>query len=93
MKEVECLITNGVTRPLRCVLDDGVRAVVKVFNNEQGNRTLVNEYRCYRLAEKLGIPMPLSGVCLCDDETIDINHELLAENKGYALLCNGNEGT
>lgn len=31
MKEVEGLITNGVTRPLRCILDNGKRAVVKVL--------------------------------------------------------------
>lgn len=86
VKQVENLITNGVTRPLRCILDNGVRAVVKVFNNEQGNLTLVNEYICYKLAKVLGIPMPLSGVCLCDDETIDIDHELSVKNKGYGFF-------
>lgn len=86
VKEVESLITNGVTKPLRCVLDDGTRAVVKVFNNEQGNLTLVNEYICYQFAKVLEIPMPLSGVCLCDDDTIDEYGELLAENKGYGFF-------
>lgn len=86
VKQVEVLITNGVTKPLRCILDNGERAVVKVFNNEQGNLTLVNEYICYKLAKILGIPMPLSGMCFCDDDTIDINHELSDENKGYGFF-------
>lgn len=86
MKEVEGLITNGVTRPLRCILDNGKRAVVKVFNNEHGNLTLVNEYICYQLAKVLDIPMPLSGVCICDDETVDTYHELSVENMGCGFF-------
>lgn len=85
VKEIEVPIQNGATEPLRCMLDNDVRAVIKVFNNVQGNLTLVNEYVCYQLALALNIPMPLSGICLCDDKTIDAQNDLCDKNYGYGF--------
>lgn len=68
-----------------CILDDDIRAVVKSFNNVQGNLALVNEYICYRLANILNLPMPTSGICVCDSTTVDVNGLIHAENLGLGF--------
>ena len=68
-----------------CILDDDRWAVVKTFNNVQGNLALVNEYICYRLAEILNLPMPASGICICDSNTADTNGLINANNLGYGF--------
>lgn len=85
VKQIEVPIQNGVTEPLRCMLSDDTRAVVKVFNNIQGNLTLVNEFICYQLAVLLQLPMPVSGLCVCDSNTIDTHNDLRDINKGYGF--------
>ncbi|WP_077612576.1 HipA family kinase [Clostridium sp. Marseille-P2415] len=79
------MLGNGVTEPLLCILDNDKRAVVKVFNNCQGNLTLVNEYICYKLACALGLPMPNSGICLCDESTVDHSNYINKKNYGYGF--------
>ena len=85
VKIVEFAFTNGVTNPYRCVLDDDTRAVVKVFNNQQGNLSLVNEYICYILASKIGLPIPDAGICVCDNKTIYNNCNITQDNYGLAF--------
>lgn len=68
-----------------CILDDDRWAVIKTFNNVQGNLALVNEYICYRLAEILNLPMPASGICICDSNTADTNGLINANNLGYGF--------
>ena len=88
VKHVNCIenmFGNGVTEPLLCILDNDKRAVVKVFNNCQGNLTLVNEYICYNLARALGLPMPHSGICKCDENTVDSCNYINENNYGYGF--------
>lgn len=85
VNKIEFPIQNGVTRPLRGLLDTDKRAVIKVFNNEQGNLSLVNEYICYQLATVLSLPMPYSGVCFCDADTVDEQNNLMNENMGLGF--------
>lgn len=82
---IEYPIPNGVTQPLRCILEDNTRAVVKIFNNVQGNLTLVNEYICYKMAQKIDIPMPSAGLCMCDDSTMDLYNDINASNWGIGF--------
>lgn len=56
--------------------------IVKLFNNEQGNLTLVNEYIAYKLALALRLPIVKSGICLCDVSTIDDNKCISSNNYG-----------
>lgn len=77
---------NGATEPFRCIMEDDTIAVIKVFNNVQGNLSLVNEYICYELAVKLELPMPQSGICICDEHTVDSQKELKSENWGLGFF-------
>lgn len=56
LKEIDYILTNGCTNPVRSRLDTNATVIVKLFNNEQGNLTLVNEYICYKLALALRLP-------------------------------------
>lgn len=85
VKSIEYIIPNGVTEPVMCILDNDVRAVAKIFNNVQGNLTLVNEYICYRLAEIINLPMPVSGICICDSSTMDLNNIICTDNLGFGF--------
>ena len=60
---------NGVTEPKLAMTDDNIPVVVKTNNCPEGNLVLFNEYFCYRLVILLDIKMPVSGICLIDDET------------------------
>jgi hypothetical protein len=65
------VIENGATEPVDALLDTEERAIVKTFNNIEGNLTLVNEYVCYRLCVQLSIPIPVAGIAYIDEQTID----------------------
>lgn len=64
---------EAVTDPMLCVLEfDGAPdlAVVKMYNNRQGNLSLINELISSQLCFLFNINLPQSGICLIDDETI-----------------------
>lgn len=82
VKEVLYKLTNGCTDPVRSILENDILAIVKLYNNPQGNLTLVNEYICYRLSNLLELPMPESGICIADANTISNNDALVIENYG-----------
>lgn len=69
--KVFSVIPNGATEPLYALLSTGERAIVKTFNNIEGNLTLINEYICYRLCVQLSIPIPEAGIAFIDNQTID----------------------
>lgn len=74
----------GVTEPLNCVLDNGQPIVFKTFNNEQGNLSLVNEIVAYRLAQKLQLTIPFSGLANIDENTlILINNKEIQKGIGF----------
>lgn len=60
----------GATEPKFAMTDDNTPVVVKTNNCPEGNLILFNEYFCYRLAILLDIKMPISGVCMIDNETV-----------------------
>lgn len=66
-------IGNGNTNPLlmRCTNDT---FVVKVMENPEGPRVLINELVCYKLAKLLGLPIPNAAL-------IHINNEMIQSSK------------
>lgn len=72
----------GITNPKFASLDDGTQVIVKLSNGPEGNLVLFNEYLCYRIALLLDIPMPVSGVCIMDENT-EIPNSELASVKNY----------
>ncbi len=64
----------GVTHPYVAQLEkDGEVFIgfIKLKNNPEGTLCLINELICYRLAKKLEILMPESGVAVIDEKTTD----------------------
>lgn len=65
-------VDEAATDPLLCVLDFGTThsmAVVKMYNNRQGNLSLINEWIASELCKIFGISLPQSGICYLDDQT------------------------
>lgn len=79
------MMTNGCTKPVRAYLEDNTYVIAKLYNNCEGNLILFNEYLCYNLAVQIELPIPVSGICLIDEQTIDENHTLSPHNFGYAF--------
>ncbi len=80
VKEIIEPMTNGVTNPFHCIVDTGEYAVVKTFNNIQSNIVLINEFICYELALCVNLPIPESGVCLINEETIGLDKLVEEDN-------------
>lgn len=85
VKEVQFILTNGVTNPARAILDDDTTVILKYFRRDVGKLVLFNEYFCYKLAKAINLPMPKSGVCIIDDKTRDEHSVLMPESFGYAF--------
>lgn len=61
------------TDPVFCTLrseDNSFFAIVKLFNNRQGNLTLVNEWCTAQICERLCLALPKSGICYVDQNSI-----------------------
>lgn len=66
INEVFSVVGNGVTEPLRCILEDGTHVVYKTVGNPEGSRVLINEWIGYQLAVLLNLPMPDAGLAHLD---------------------------
>lgn len=55
--------------PLLCLLENAQLAVVKYPYNQVGNQVLVNEWIGNKIATQIGVPVPLTGCCLIDQES------------------------
>ncbi|EPB8162335.1 hypothetical protein QTH51_05095 [Clostridium perfringens] len=65
----------GSTQP--CIgLANGKQVIVKFLNNQEGNKTLINELICYEIAKKLELTIPQGGLCIIDNNT-KINHNVI----------------
>lgn len=80
-------VGNGCTDPLDACLSSRERAIIKPYNNMQGNLVLVNEYICYRICKKLDIPIPEAGIAVVDDNTVYSCDDLILseDNYGYCF--------
>lgn len=82
IKEIRYTLTTGVTKPVRAVLDDDQEVIAKLFNNSEGNRTLVNEMVSHKIASLLKLPIVESGICYLDSSTTINNCNATYENYG-----------
>lgn len=85
IKVVQHNIGNGITEPKLAMTDDNTLVIVKTYNGPEGPLVLFNEYLCYRLAVLLDIPMPVSGICLIDEDTTIYNECVDKNQFGYGF--------
>jgi len=85
IKVVQHNIGNGITEPKLAMTDANIPVVVKTYNGPEGSLVLFNEYLCYRLAILLDIPMPGSGICLINEETVIYNGCVAKDQYGYGF--------
>lgn len=85
IKTVQHDIGNGITEPKLAMTDDNTPVVIKTYNGPEGPLVLFNEYFCYRLAILLDIPMPISGICLIDQDTFVYNNCITPSHYGYGF--------
>lgn len=70
-RSVSCLLDEigaGVTKPINALIDNS-RVVVKLRNNDESSRVLINELVSYQIAEKLNLPIPNYGIGQIDKYT------------------------
>src|SRR5947209_10445264 len=67
--------------------DDGHFYVVKFQNNPQHLRVLANEMLATRLAERVGLPVPLTEIVKVDSWLIENTPELRMELSGLSSRC------
>jgi hypothetical protein len=92
MREVKLLeITSTITTtsctPLICNTDDGIY-YVKVAENIDGPRLLINEYIAYSIAKMLGLPIPKGAFVQIDGDfefSIDNQSKKLINPIGFGL--------
>ena len=85
IKMVQHNMNNGITEPKLAMTDDNTPVIVKTFNGPEGLLVLFNEYFSYRLAILLDIPMPVSGVCVIDTDTVIYNECVSTNQYGYGF--------
>ena len=85
IKMVQHNIGNGITEPKLAMTDDNTPVVIKTYNGPEGSLVLFNEYFCYRLAILLDIPMPISGICLIDQNTLIYNNCITSSHYGHGF--------
>lgn len=77
---------KGITESYIATLSEEGRrftAFIKLKNNPEGDRFLINELVSYRLTKLLGILMPVSGVADISADTRDNTFEVdIQENRG-----------
>ena len=67
--------------------DDGHFYVVKFQNNPQHVRVLANELLATRIAERVGLPVPVTEVMEVSDWLIENTQELRMRTAGNSFLC------
>lgn len=89
IEEVYTIVEQGVTRPLRVRLNNNYNAIIKYPNNVCGNQVLINEYVCSCIAEKIGIKIPVFGLCRLSKDLInslDSEMEIDESNSGICFF-------
>ncbi|MBB5148613.1 HipA family kinase [Ureibacillus thermosphaericus] len=70
----------GITQPFIINDSQGNSYVCKVFEEDHGQKHLVNEYVCYCLAKMLNLPIPDAKLIHLNDEIINENEDLVNRN-------------
>jgi hypothetical protein len=72
---------RGGSQPHMLTVSDGHDYIVKFLGNPQGNRVLANELLATRLAQSIGLPVPIPAIVEVPDELIQ-KHRLLRFDLG-----------
>jgi len=64
-------ISTGVSKPFIVECFDNKSYVIKYLGNDQSDKILINELICYRLARKVGIPVPEPRIVHIPNELIE----------------------
>ncbi len=86
---IQHLISEGVTFPIRCNLSNGETAVVKYPKNPAGLEALVNEWIGYSIADLINLSIPRYGICDLSSEVIEMSEvygELDGDNSGISFF-------
>lgn len=87
--EVKDLIEEGITCPVRCILSEGVEAIVKYPKNPMGTYILINEWVGNSIADLIGLTIPQYGQCYLSKEVIEetnFNDEIDIDNSGNCFF-------
>lgn len=84
--ELLCFFGNGATKPIHAVISNS-RYVLKLFNNPEGNKVLVNELVCYLIAKQLELPIPTAILGIVDGNT-KIDPSILSD-EDFSDACYG----
>ena len=76
VKEINGVVEEGVTYPLKCTLSNETSSIVKYQKNPVGTEVLINEWIGNCIADSIGLTIPKYGI----DDGISI--ESVAKNTG-----------
>lgn len=89
IQEIQEIVEVGITMPVRCILENGISAIVKYMRNPFGQQVLINEYIGAKIAEEIGLSIPEYGICYMSRQVIldtNFNEELDENNYGYGFF-------
>jgi len=69
---IDSFISEGVTQPIKCILEDGSAVVVKYPYNNCGTNILVREWIGTWIGSIINVPIPEFGLCLLPENVIEI---------------------
>ena len=87
--QIQEIIEQGVTLPVRCLLTGDVKAIVKYPRNRCGTNVLINEWVGNSIADLIGLTIPRYGICNISETVIretNENEEIDASNSGIAFF-------
>lgn len=85
------LLEEGVTKPISCLMKNGMATVVKYPKNQCGTFVLVNEWIGYQIADLIGLTIPKYGLCYLSEsviqnaDSVDVLEEINGQNSGLSF--------
>ena len=86
INELKYPLGNGSTHPIVGSIN-GIDYVIKTFNNEQGNKVLINELISYNIVKQLELPIPECELAYIDGTTKI--HPNVSNEEWFSDRCNG----
>jgi len=87
--QIQEIIEQGVTLPVRCMLNENIKAIVKYQRNRCGTNVLINEWVGNGIADLIGLTIPRYGLCNISETVIretNENEEIDIANCGTAFF-------
>ena len=73
--QIQEIIEQGVTLPVRCMLNENIKAIVKYQRNRCGTNVLINEWVGNGIADLIGLTIPRYGLCNISETVIRETNE------------------